>query len=112
MNLQCTAIQSLALSLLLLGCLSGRAQSISIVIASNATPRVEFGAEKLADALIGMVPQPVKMKWPCPSPRHSSIDIRHSDFAGHSGHAPLIIGRNLNPVGSRTTCLILFRSHV
>jgi hypothetical protein len=35
---------------LLLGCLGGRAETVSIIIASNAAPRVEFGAGKLVEA--------------------------------------------------------------
>ncbi len=31
--------------------LAARAENVSIVIASNAAPRVEFGAEKLAEAI-------------------------------------------------------------
>src|SRR6478736_1187228 len=43
-------VAALITSVILLS-LKSRAETISIVIASNATPRVQFGAEKLAEAL-------------------------------------------------------------
>ncbi len=45
-----TTVFLLAIFLILSGA-AGNAEAISIVVASNATPRVEFGAEKLAAAL-------------------------------------------------------------
>lgn len=45
-------LKRIALALLLFaGCVGAQAENISIVIASNAAPRVQFGADKLVEAL-------------------------------------------------------------
>lgn len=42
------------LVLILVGCISGRAETVWVITGTNASPRVTFGADKLVDALKGV----------------------------------------------------------
>jgi hypothetical protein len=72
----------------------GRAETVSIVIASNAAPRVEFGAEKLVGALkaVGMDSAIVRSdKTPS---RKIYLNQPHDPAAGHEGFRFDLMGNN------------------
>ena len=73
---------------------SARAETVSIVIASNAAPRVEFGAEKLVEALKAVKMEAAIIRTDKVSDRKIHLESPHDSVAGHEGFRLDLMGNN------------------
>ena len=71
--------------LVIFAALAGKAETISIVVSSNAAPRVEFGAERLAEALKGVKVDAAIVHSENVSGRKIHLEAPHDPAAGHEG---------------------------
>src|SRR5579862_6676890 len=62
-----------------------RAETISVVVSSNAAPRVEFGAERLVEALKGVKQDATIVHSENVSGRKIHLEVPHDPAVGHEG---------------------------
>src|SRR5690242_1371151 len=72
-------------ALLLFGLCIVRAETLSIIIGTNAAPRVEFGAEKLAAALRAVKVDAAVVRSMTVSGRKIHLETPHNPAVGHEG---------------------------
>ena len=73
---------------------TARAEIISIVIASNAAPRVEFGAEKLVEALKAVKSDALVVRTENVLGRKIHLELPHDSSAGREGFRFDLMGNN------------------
>jgi len=84
----------LAAFLAFLAVFAARAETVSIVIASNATPRVEFGAEKLAEALKAVKSDVTIVRTERIPGRKIHLEAPHDSSVGREGFRLNSMGNN------------------